>query len=40
MVVLNRGSWWCFDGKMVLSVRRRDWSQVGAVDNVGAFIGL
>jgi hypothetical protein len=24
---------------MVLSVRRRDWSQVGAVDNVGAFIG-
>jgi hypothetical protein len=27
-----------FDGEMVLSVRRRDWRGVGAMDNVGALV--
>jgi hypothetical protein len=35
---LNRDDRWCFDGEMVSGVRRRDWSQVGAVDNKGALV--
>jgi hypothetical protein len=35
---LNRDDRWCFDGEMVSGVRRRDWSQVGAVDNEGALV--
>jgi hypothetical protein len=30
--------WWCFDGEMVPSARRRDWSRVDAVDNRGALV--
>jgi hypothetical protein len=31
-------AWCCFDGEMVLDVRKRDWSRVDAVDNVSALI--
>jgi hypothetical protein len=29
MMELNIGDQWCFDGEMVLSARRRDWSKGG-----------
>jgi hypothetical protein len=35
---LNRGDRWCFDGEMVLGVRRRVGVGVGAMDNEGALV--
>jgi hypothetical protein len=38
MTTLNRGGWSCSDGEMVPDAMRRDCSQGGCVDNVGALI--
>jgi hypothetical protein len=37
-MALNRGGRWYSDEEMVLGVRRRDWSQVGVMDNGGALV--
>jgi hypothetical protein len=37
-MTLNRGGQWCSDGEMVPDARRRDWSWVSVMDNVGALI--
>jgi hypothetical protein len=37
-MTLNRGGQWCSDREMVPGTMRRDWSQVGMMDNGGALI--